>query len=537
MHPPRAALGAIALAAGGIVSAAFAPAAFPPAAAIGVALFVLVNRGLTARAAIVPGLAFGLGFQLALLGWMRAIGADAWLTLSVLEALFFVPLGSAFAVLGRHRWWPVTCATAWVAVELWRSSWPFGGLPWGRLGFASLDTPVAAWLPYVGVTGATGVWALLGTTGAWFALNVRQPNTNTPVAPQGAARGRTHRRQIARSLAVTVTVVMLAMLPSLLTRQVTPGGRLTVAAIQGDVPGDGTDVLFDHRQVTANHVNATVQLADRVADGTVRKPDLVIWPENSTAVDPFLDAGVNAAIADASKAIDTPILVGAIVQGVNPDEVLNQGIVWSPGIGGADRYTKRHPVAYGEYIPFREQLPFSANFGRLREIGRDMLAGTRTTPLSAAGARVAAAICFDVAYDDGIYDQVRQGSDLLVVQTSNAMFVNTPQLEQQFAISRVRALETGKYVVVAATNGVSGIIDNHGVVRQRAAVRTQDALVATVPLLRDRPPSVRIGPALGWLCWAITLLGLGLASNPRSIARGIARSETPVATPPVSSTS
>ena len=143
-------------------------------------------------------------------------------------------------------------------------------------------------------------------------------------------------------------------------------GKATVAAIQGNVPGDGTDVLFDHRQVTANHVALTVDLAERVASGEVEKPDFVVWPENSTAVDPFTDEGVNAAITTASAAIDTPILVGGIAQGPQPDQVLNQGIVWLPGTGGGDRYSKQHPVPYGEYIPWRDQSPFTATFGQLR---------------------------------------------------------------------------------------------------------------------------------------------------------------------------
>jgi apolipoprotein N-acyltransferase len=485
---------ALALLAGVALSAAFAPISFPPVIVGSIALLILVTRGLSARRALLPGFAFGVGFQVTLLLWMRAIGTDAWLALSLVEATFFAGLGSVFAILGRHRLWPCWCAAAWVAIELLRSSWPFGGLPWGRLGFASIDTPIAAWLPYVGTTGTTLVWAMMGSALAWTALLLRK----RPVVAVLAA----------------AAAIGFALLPNLSTYDVTTDGSLTVAAVQGDVPGDGTDVLFDHRQVTANHVNATIQLADDAAASAVPTPDLVVWPENSTAVDPFLDAGVNAGITAASRAIDAPILVGGIVQGEAEDEILNQGIVWTPDIGAGDRYTKRHPVAYGEYIPFREQLPFSANFGRLREIGRDMVAGTRSKPLQVAGVRVADAICFDVAYDDGIYEQVRQGSDLLVVQTSNAMFVNTAQLEQQFAISRVRAVETGRQVVVAATNGISGVIDRDGTVRERAAIRTQDTVVETISLTRAVPPGIRVSPVLGWLCWGTAALGLGLSLAP-----------------------
>ena len=74
-----------------------------------------------------------------------------------------------------------------------------------------------------------------------------------------------------------------------------------------------------------------------------------------------------------------------------------------------------------------------------------MLSGTRDEPLRVAGIEVADAICFDVAYDDGIYDQVASGAELLAVQTSNAIFIFTDQIDQQFAITRLRAIETGRY--------------------------------------------------------------------------------------------
>lgn len=481
---------ALALASGAALSGGFEPFAQPWLIPVCLAGLVLTVRGLTVRRAWLPGLAFGLGFCFTHLVWMRAIGPDAWVSLSIVQGLYFGLLGVLMALVGKLRGWPVWTAAAWVAIEQIRGQWPLGGLPWGRLAYASMDTPLAGWAPYVGSTGTSLVWALLGTGLAWAVLSV----SARPL----------------RTLSLAVCALALSLLPALVPYTAERGAEITVAAVQGNVPGDGTDVLLDHRQVTANHVEATIDLAARVADGAAA-PDLVVWPENATAVDPFLDAQVNAGIERASAAIAVPILVGAIVQGVEPDQVMNQGVVWEPGTGGGDRYTKRHPVPYGEYIPFREQLPWSANFGRLREIGRDMLAGVRREPVHVGPARVVDAICFDVAYDDGIYDQVRAGGDLLVVQTSNAMFIRTAQVEQQFAISRLRAIETGKYVVVAATNGVSGIIGPRGEVVARADIRTQSVLLEKVFLSPGTPPGLGVGSVLGWSALVLTGWGVLLA--------------------------
>jgi apolipoprotein N-acyltransferase len=475
---------ALALLAGAVLAQAYEPIGLAALLPIGVAGFVVAVHGLPARRAWLPGLAFGIGFQFVLLFWLRVVGYDAWLALATLQAAFFAPLGAAVPWLLRLRAGPVWVAAAWVAVETVRSSWPLGGMPWGRLSFAIAGTPWSQALPYVGMTVLSFVLALLGVLLARAVLD------------RGARL---------RTVAAVAAVGAVSMLPALVPFEPTVVGERSIAVVQGNVPGDGTNVLYDHRAVTRNHVDASLELARRIESGDLERPDFVIWPENSTAVDPFLDGEVGAGIESASAALDTPLLVGAMVD-AGPEHVLNQSIVWEPEIGGGDRYSKRHPVPFGEYIPWRGL--FDAQFGRLALIPRDMLSGTRITPLTIDGARVAAAICFDVAYDDGIRDQVSEGGQLLTVQTSNAMFIHTNQIEQQFEISRLRALETGRYVAVAAVNGVSGVIAPDGTVVERAGIRTQAVLTADVGLVDEVTPGVRLGPWPGRVAVAVTLVGL-----------------------------
>ena len=472
------------------LSLAFEPVAAPVVIPFAVAGFVLATRGLRLRTGFLVGLAFGLGFEVVLLFWMRTVGPDAWVGLSIWQSLYFGVLGAGSAVLQRHRLWPLWFAAAWVTTELWYSTWPFSGMPWGRLAFAVVDTPVADALPWIGTVGVSFVLALGGALLAWVVI----------------AQGRT--RLVALGCLVTLAAAAL-LAPLAVPWQTSPDGALTVAAVQGDVPGNGDDILYDFRQVTQNQVDVTTRLAGDVASGAEPRPDFVLWPENSTAVDPFRDAQTNAAIRTASEAIGVPILVGAIVD-AGSTHVLNQGIVWDPVTGAGDRYTKHHPVVFGEYIPFRHYLD-DLQIGRLTMVGRDMVAGTRKEPLTIAGVQVADSICFDVAYDDAIYAQVDRGAQLLTVQTSNATFIHTDQIDQQFAITRLRAIETGRWLVVASTNGVSGVISPDGTVVASAAPRTQAALVERVELDSSITPAVRIGPWTGRICIALTLIGLVLA--------------------------
>lgn len=475
----------VALAAGVVLSLAFEPVAQPVVIPFAVAAFVLCCRGLRLRSGWIPGLAFGLGFQYVLIFWMRAVGTDAWLALATAEAAFLAVLGSLTAVLTRHRWWPLWVAAAWVAVEVWRSGWPFSGMPWGRLAFAVVDTPVAKSLPWISAVGVSFLLALSGTLLAWAVV----------------ARGR-ERRLAGAALG---SLVVVSLVPVVFPWESTADAEVTVAVVQGDVPGNGDDILYDFRQVTQNQVDMTTRLARDVADGSEPKPDFVLWPENSTAIDPFRDQQTNSAIRTASAAVGVPILVGAIVDG-GPEHVLNQGIVWDPVTGAGDRYTKRHPVPFGEYIPGRKL--FTRQFGRLAEIGRDMLSGTRKEPLVVAGVPVADSICFDVAYDDGIFDQVSRGAELMTVQTSNATFIHTDQIEQQFAITRLRAIETGRWLAVSSTNGITGVIAPDGSVVASATPRTQDVLVEKVGLESAITPAVRMGAWPGRFLIALTAVGL-----------------------------
>jgi apolipoprotein N-acyltransferase len=326
-------------------------------------------------------------------------------------------------------------------------------------------------------------------------------------------------RRLAAGIGLAVVAAAL-VLPAVRPWQTSPDSTLRVASVQGDVPGDGTDVLLDYRQVTENHVQATIDLAADVRAGREAEPDFVLWPENSTAVDPFADTRTNSGIRSAAAAMGVPILVGAMVS-AGPGHVLNQGIVWDPALGAGDRYTKRHPVPFGEYIPWRNV--FGDSFGKLDMIPRDMLSGTREEPLLVDGVPVADAICFDIAYDDGLYDQVTHGAQMVVVQTSNAMFIRTAQIEQQFAISRARAMELGRPLAIASVNGRTGIIAADGSVLAQAEPRTTAVITAEVGLDASITPGTHVGHWVGRLAGPLTVLALVVA------ALGYRRRRTPQA--------
>jgi apolipoprotein N-acyltransferase len=264
------------------------------------------------------------------------------------------------------------------------------------------------------------------------------------------------------------------------------------------------DAFSERRAVLDNHVAATHDLAARIAEGGTEQPDFVLWPENSTDIDPFQDPSVYSDIQGAVDAVGVPVLVGAMVDGPGPHDVRNEGIVWQPGTGPGETYAKTHPVPFGEYIPMRDQL--AKLFERLDQIPRDMVPGTEPGVLDLAGTTIGDVICFEVAYDGLVHEVVDGGAGLLVVQTNNATYMGTGQVEQQFAIARLRAIETSRYVVVVATNGVSGIVAPDGGVVERAPTRQTEVLEAELPVRTVLTPGVRFGR---WVELALTAVALG----------------------------
>jgi apolipoprotein N-acyltransferase len=481
---------------------------FPPfgwwfLAPVAVATFTLTVLGLKARSGFGYGFVLGLVFFLVLLRWVSVIGGDAWLALGTYSALWLGFVGWGTALLARLPGWPASIAILWVAVEAIRDRIPLGGWPWGRLGFSQADGALLEYAWLGGTPALTAVVALIGTSlaGLW-------------VAGRNREWGHT-----ALSVGVLVAVFVVAPLISLASQG--EGGqetasdqnlpsRITISIVQGDVPQSGLDFNDQRRAVLDNHVSETVRLADRVAAGLEPQPEAVIWPENSSDIDPFLNSDAAAQIDIAARAIGVPILVGAVlVNPANPNTVLNVGIVWDPETGPGQQYVKQHPVPFGEYIPFRSQL--AGGIGRFDRIPRDFVAGDSTGVLDVGPVRMGDVICFEVAYDDLVRDTVLDGARMLAVQTNNATYTGFGQTEQQLAMARIRAIEHGRTVAVAATNGISALFSPDGTVVSQIRERTAGTITAEVPLRDTLTPSDRIGWWPELLAGLVSAVALGFA--------------------------
>ncbi len=227
------------------------------------------------------------------------------------------------------------------------------------------------------------------------------------------------------------------------------------------------------------------------------RPAVVIWPENSSDVDPYSDAIAAAEINQAVASIDVPIVVGAVINGPGPNHVRNAAIVWTPQHGPTQRYIKRHLVPFGEYLPFRHEI--TAVTGAFSLIHKDFVPGHKPGVLQAGPVTLADVICFEVADDTVVRQAVTGGGRLISVQTNNASYEqdgesgNGGETAQQLEMARLRAVEHGRAVVVAATSGVSAVISPDGRVLARTKVFTGASLDMRVPLRDPLTVADRVG--------------------------------------------
>jgi apolipoprotein N-acyltransferase len=494
---PRALRLAASVGAGLLVCLSFPPfdwwlAVFP---ALGLLAWVMTDPSTTRRGGFGYGFLFGLAFYIPLLPWISGlVGPFPWLALAALEALFPAVFGLLAVIARKLPGWPLWFAFLWGLAEWLKSTVPFGGFPWGLVGYTQDNGPLLTLAHFGGVPLVSLAVALVGFGLAAIVIEV----------VTWWRHG--HRAAHARPPAVGVPGVAIALV--LLTvalgtpyvRQAATGAgedpTTTVAAIQGNVPRLGLEFNAQRRAVLDNHVRETLRLADDVRAGRAPQPAVVIWPENSSDIDPIANRDAADQIAVAADAIRAPILVGAVVSapGYTPQDpqANNTVIVWDAATGPGERHDKKIVQPFGEYLPWR-------GFFRLLSSWADragyFVPGTGDGVVHAADIPIGVTTCWEVIFDRAARESVLNGAQFLAVPSNNATF-DEPMSAQQLAFARLRAVEHDRYVVVAGTTGISAMIAPDGRVMARTGWFEPAYLDAQIRLKTGLTPATRWGPVV-----------------------------------------
>jgi apolipoprotein N-acyltransferase len=499
----------VALAGGLALAAAFPPVGAWPLAVAGPALLTIALWRSSTGFSLVIGLVFGAAFFVPLLTWLVNVAWYVWAALAVTETVVFAATALGQRLLLRLRAWPAAVAGWWVAAEAVRDRWPWGGFPWGRLAMSQAGAPTAGWVAVGGpplltfllaLAGACLAWVLLVPSRQWrrrllpslaFAAAAGIALAGGLLPVDGQAAGISATGTAATGAASTGAASTGTAGTEAASTGAAAAPTAIVAAVQGNVPRSRTlSQQLRATTVTSNHAVATEQLARQVGSGQRPAPDLVIWPENSTDIDPSTSPPTRQAIQAAVDAIGRPVLVGAVLD----HPVRNSGQLWLPGRGPVQAYIKRQLVPFGEVIPFRGVLSKFISLIKLQPV--DFTPGHRAVVFRIGKIRLGDVICYEVGFDNLVSSEVAAGANLLTVQTNDADFEldgQTGETLQQLAMARIRAVEHDRAVVVVSTTGVSAIIAPDGSVIASSHTWRQTVLEARVPLRTDVTLADRAG--------------------------------------------
>lgn len=463
----------VALAAGALTTLTFAPFSLWWIGPIAVAMVFYGLHDLTTGQAALRGWSYGVGLFGAGTSWIYVSIHDYGYTgvpLAVfLTALFVVTLALFYAVifgvyrrLTSPRWAMLTFAGAWVLGEALRT-WAFTGFPWLLLGSAHVASPLAPWAPVGGVYLLSLFVALSGTL--LVALCRKRYWALAPLAA-------------------------IWVIPMLLPAQwTTPQGEpKRVALLQGNLP-QLTKWSAEGQRAAANTYSTLTRAQPEEAD-------LIVWPETAL---PMFAAQARPVLerVQATLPPDTALLTGIVQREANGD-YYNSVI----GVGASEgSYRKEHLVPFGEYLPLEGLLRGIIAFFNL-PMSSFTAGDADQAPIEAAGMQLGSAICYEIIYADLVANRARDANVLLTV-SNDTWFGDSIGPLQHLQMAQLRALENGRYVLRATSNGVTAIIDAQGHITQRAPRFETTSVNGEVQPMQGLTPFTRTG---SWPAWGLALL-------------------------------
>ena len=449
--------------AGGTVVLSLPPFGWWPLGVLGLAMLARLTDRQSWRDRLLLGLVAGVAFFGLGLLWVTAFSLPGYGALVALEAVL---LAGGLAAVPPGRGQLLGFPAALVLAEWARGRWPFGGLPVGGLALGQVGGPFG---PVARFSGALGVMAVTGMVAAALAALWSRPVRR--------------RAGLAALGGVSLLVVAAPRLPS-----GTASARIVAAVVQGGGPRGIRAIDADPGQVLDRHVAATAGVRNGI--------ELVIWPEGVVDVaGEFQGSSEETGVGDLARRLDTTFVVG-VVEGAPGGRFRNAAVALGPNGAVVDRYDKVHRVPFGEYVPARRLIGAVAD---LSAVPRDAVPGRGPGLLHTEVGRLGVMISYEVFFSDRARAAVRAGGAVLVVPTNASSYTGRQVPAQEVAAARLRAIETGRYVLQAAPTGYSAIIEPSGRVQAQSQLGVPAVLQRRVELRSGVTIYVRVGdrPLLG----------------------------------------
>jgi len=395
-----------------MASLSFEPYGIWPLAFLGLAgwFTLLTQNGLKYRISL--SYLFGACLLLLNQHWTGIyVGNIPWLILCFSQALIFII--PALFVQKNTKNSHLMFALSYVLTELLLRTVPFTGFGWTRLSFTQVESPLSIIYPIGGVALVAFFLALISS---------------------------------ARSIKSFVIASLFLAICWFIPANVQTTAPISIALVQGGVVNLGLDFNSKPQEVFKRHLDQSILSIKP------NEVDLVIWPENAVDVDVNTNPQVNDSIEKLSFMLNTPVLVGGVTKSIEGPR--NQSILYNSDKGQI--YTKRYLTPFGEYLPLRS---LAEKVSKYSNQITDFQAGEQNTIFNVNASRFNTLICYELINDVFVAEAK---NDFLVIQTNNATFGDTNQLDQQLNIARVRALESARDIAYVSTTGTTSFISSQG---------------------------------------------------------------------------
>ncbi len=417
----------------------------------------------------------------------------AWIGLSIVQTISSSLIFLAFAFIFRSRIFeklkilaPFLAAALWAVIE-WSQTIGWWGVPWGRLCLGQTKTSLT--LLSASVFGSYFVSFLIVAVNFCIAyLLIRQDFTK-----------------------ILATACICMVVGNLMIGAVVRASynnkdnqKLTVAAIQGNIPLNEKWSPNTRQIIKEAHTKYTLEAAENGAD-------LIIWAETAFPYD--LDEELAEYFSSLAKEGETTIIAASFTLPEKPVYAEDGGLrsynslyeVKEDGSFGENIYSKQRRVPFAEFVPLRSMIEILIPpLAELNMLPNDVIPGEESVVLRTEKGNIGSMICFDSVYENISLEAVRNGAQMLIVSTNDAWFDDSAENYMHTSQSKLRAIETGRYVVRAANTGISGIVNPLGEFEQELGILEEGYVIGDIYLRDQTTVYTVIGNLFVYICMGFT---------------------------------
>ena len=369
----------------------------------------------------------------------------AWVGLSLLQAIFaaFMPVVLALLLRKSHlakykMAVPVVAASLFMIFE-WMQTLTWAGVPWGRLAIGQTAMPIM--MKSASVFGSYFITFLIVAVNFFIALFILMKNDE--------------KRRLCLAVATGLIALNVAIGGVAKLFESADGVKIKAAAVQPNISSHEkwqTGRLDTVKKTVEKHCLAAA------SEGAT----LIVLPETVFPYNVIKNSSVNSFIKDLARRCNATLVVGGFTSG----EVLDfNALVFVHPDGELDEiiYSKRHLVPFGEYVPRRSVImTVIPPLAEISTLGEDIEPGGDSAVVDTAAGRLGGLVCFDSIYELLTLDSVRDGAEIIVLGTNDSWFLDSAAVYMHNSQAKLRAVESGRYVVRSANTGISSIIDHDG---------------------------------------------------------------------------